>query len=851
VFATALKNLWAHKFRLLSTALSIMLGVALMAGTLVLTATMRRTFDNLFANVYQGTDAVVRAKAAFEGPQESSGTQRGRVDAALVPRLRSVQGVAAAEGAVFGYARLIAKNGKALGNPATGAPAIGMNWSANAALNQFHLVAGHAPRTPNEVVIDKKSSRDGHLTVGDTTTVLVQGPPERVRIAGIARWGTADSPAGATVVAFQTPVAQRVMGEPGKFDSIDLVADAGLPQSDLVARVAPVLPPGTEVVTGATVTHESQSTMRKALSFFYTFLLIFAVIAVLVGGFMMFNTFSITVAQRTRENGLLRALGASRRQILASVLVEAFAVGLIASALGIVVGLLVAVGLKNLLVAVGIDIPTEGLVVSASTVVISLVVGVGVTALSALSPARKAAKVPPIAAMQLGAAGSTGYGSKQRIYVGCGVLALGIAALMVGLFGGIAQPLLVVGAGALLVFFGVSILGRTVSLPLSRVIGAPLPRLRGITGALARENAMRNPKRTAASASALMIGVGLVGFITIFVSSTKASVNAAIDRGFVGDVVVDSGAGIAGGVDPSLAHRIATQPGIEAASGLQAGVAKFGGTATLVQAGDPRTIFDLMKLDVKSGDVANLDANSFATYTKVAGDKHWKVGAQVPVVFAATGHRTMRLAAIYKDNAQAGNYFLSTDAYNANFSNRLDTKILVRAKPGVSTAAALAAVRQVTRDYPGVKVLDRGQYKAEQTKFLGQLLALVYALLGLAIIIALMGIANTLGLSIAERTREVGLLRAVGMTRSQLRSSIRWESVIIALQGTLLGLVIGTFFGWALVAALKDEGITVFQYPIVSIAVVVLLAAIAGAVAAVLPSRRAAKLDVLRAVVSE
>jgi putative ABC transport system permease protein len=850
MFSTALRNLWAHKMRLMLTALSITLGVAFVAGTLVLTATIRKTFDNLFADVYRGTDAVVRAKAAFEGPQ-GSGAQRGRVDAALVPKLQSVDGVRAAEGAIFGYARLISKDGKALGNPATGAPAIGSNWSENSTLNQFRLVSGSPPAADNEVVIDRKSARDGHFAVGDTATVLVQGGPQRVRIAGIARFGTADSPGGATVVAFRTPVAQRLVAEPGKYDAIDLVAASGVSQTELVKRLSAVLPSGTEALTGKAITAETQSQIRKSLSFFNTFLLIFAVIAVLVGGFMMFNTFAITVAQRTRENGLLRALGASRRQLLGSVLVEAVAVGLIASVIGIFAGLAVAVGLKNLLIAVGVDIPSYGLVVTASTVVVCLVVGVGITVLAALSPARKAAKVPPIAAMQLEVAGSTGYGSKQRVFVGLAVLGLGIAALLIGLFGGVAQPMLVVGAGALLVFFGVSILGRTVSLPLSRVIGAPLPRLRGITGELARENAMRNPKRTAASASALMIGVGLVGFITIFVASTKASINNAIDKGFTGDIVLDSGGGLMGGVDPGLAQRVAALPEVAAATGLRQGLAQVDGKAVTVQAGDPTTIFQVMKINPQQGSTADLDATGIGVYKNVAKDKHWTIGSQVPVNFAKSGRQTMHVAVIYGENAQAGNYFLGTPAYNANFASNLDSKVLVKKRDGVSQASALTAVKQAAQAYPGVKVLDRAQYKADQTKFLNQLLNLVYALLGLAIIIALMGIANTLALSITERIREVGLLRAVGMTRPQLRAAIRWESVIIALQGTLLGLVIGIFFGWALTAALHDQGITVFRVPVTALLIVVLLAALAGALAAVLPSRRAAKLDVLRAVVTE
>ena len=847
---TTWKSLLGHKFRFVATALAVTLGVAFTAGTLVLTDTIRTTFDNLFANVYQGTDAVVRAKAAFEGPP-GAGTQRGRVDAALVDTVRGVEGVAAAEGDVGGYARLIGKDGQALGNPATGAPALGLSWTENNALNTFTLVSGAAPSRDDEVVIDRKSARDGDINVGDTTTVLVTGPPQRVRIAGIARFGNADSPGGATIVAFKRAVAQRLIGEPGKYDSVSVLAASGVSQTELARRLSAVLPPGTEALTGAAITAETQSQMADAFQFFNTFMLIFAVIALLVGAFMIFNTFSITVAQRTRENGLLRALGASRRQVLGSVILEALAVGVLASALGIAAGFAVALGLKALLTAVGLDIPTTSLVFTPATAVISVVVGVGITVLAALSPARKAAKVAPIAAMQHGVVGSTGYGSKQRVFVGVAVLGLGLAALLTGLFRDVKQPVALVGAGALLVFFGVSILGRTVSLPLSRAIGAPLPRLRGITGELARENAMRNPKRTAASASALMIGVGVVGLITIFVSSAKASMDAAVDRAFTGDIVVDSGGGTFGGVDPGLARRVNGLPEVDSAAGLRQGVAQVAGSAVLLQSTDPRTAVELMKVDPISGSPTALGRDSIGVYKDVAEQKGLRLGDQVPVVFKDSGTRSLRLALIYGENRQAGNYLLGTQAYEANFTNRLDSKVLVKRAAGVSPAAALAAVKQVAQAYPGANVLDRAQFKAEQTKFLDQLLRLVYALLGLAILIALLGIANTLALSIFERTRELGLLRAVGMTRSQLRSAIRWESVIIALQGTALGLLIGLFFGWALVTALSDEGISVFRIPYASLAIVVVLAAVAGMAAAVPPSRRAAKLDVLRAVVTE
>lgn len=850
MFRTAWKGLLGHKFRFAATALAVTLGVAFMAGTLVLTDTIRATFDNLFSDVYRGTDAVVRAKAAFEGPA-GTGVQRGRIDAALVDTIARVDGVAAAEGDVGGYARLIGKDGQALGNPASGAPTFGMSWTENGSLNTFTLVSGTAPLRDDDVVIDRKSARDGGLSVGDTTRVLIEGPPQQVRIAGIARFGNADSPGGASIVALKRAVAQRLIGEPGKFDAVSVLAAPGVSETELVRRLSRVVPAGTEALTGAAITEETQGEIAKAFQFFNTFLLVFAVIALLVGGFMIFNTFSITVAQRTRENGLLRALGASRRQVLGSVLLEALAVGVLASVLGIVAGFAVAAGLKGLLAALGVDLPTGSVVFTAETAVIALAVGIGITMLSAAAPARRAAKIPPIAAMQEGVAGSTGYGSKQRVVVGAAVLGLGVVALLTGLFRDVEQPFAVVGAGALLVFFGVAILGRTISLPLSRALGAPLPRARGVTGALARENAMRNPKRTAASASALMIGVGAIGLITIFVSSTKASLDAAVDRAFTGDIVVDSGGGFFGGVDPGLALRVDALPEVAAATGLRQGVAQVAGSPVLVQAADPRAALDLMKVEPVAGSPTDLGRDAIGLHRDVAAKRGLELGDPVPAVFKDTGPRTLRVGLIYAENRQAGNYLLGTAAYEANFTNRLDYRVLIASAPGTSPEAALAAVERVAENYPGTKVLDRAQFKAEQSRPLDQLLALVYALLGLAILIALLGIANTLALSIFERTRELGLLRAVGMTRSQLRSTIRWESVVIALQGTVLGLVIGVFFGWALVTALEDEGVTVFRIPYLSLAVVVLLAALAGMAAAVPPSRRAAKLDVLRAVVSE
>jgi putative ABC transport system permease protein len=860
MFKIALQSLLARKLRLVTTALAVILGVAFTAGTLVLTDTMSNIFNNLSASVYQGTDALVRAKAVFNGPNQM-GEQRPNIDGSLVPALSHVPGVAAAAGSAFGYARLIGKDGKPIGNPGSGAPTLGGNWGSVPALNPFHLVAGHAPQAPDEVVIDKQSATTGHLKVGDTTTVIANGPPLRVRIAGIVGFGTADNLAGASVVLFTTPVAQRLVAEPGKFSTIGFVADRGVSQQQLVSNLKRALPPGTEALTGAAAIKEQQDQFQKALSIFSKFFLIFAIVALVVGAYIILNTFAITVAQRTRENGLLRALGASRRQVLASVLVEALAVGVIAALLGLAAGVAVAAGLKALLSAFGLTLPAGSLVVNARTVVASLVIGIGVTLIAAISPARKAAKVPPVAAMQEATVGSTGYGSKQRIVVGLSVLALGVAALFTGLFGHVSSAFLIVGVGVLLVFVGVSVLGRTIALPLSRVIGAPLPRIKGVTGTLARENTMRNPKRTAASASALMIGVGLIAFISIFASSAKASINATVDRSFAGDFVINSGAGSSGGVAPALAQRLNTLPQVAAATGERTGSMLILGQPVMIAAVDPRTAGQIFNVSPVQGSIGALGADGIAVYKDDATKHHLTLGSPVSVAFRDTGPKTLRVALIYGDNQAAPSanpgsktsYFLGTPGYDANFAAPLfDTQVFVKKAAGVSTAAALAAVKTVAAQYaPGTTVQDQAAYKAEQTKPIDQILALIYTLLALAIVIALLGIGNTLALSIFERTRELGVMRAVGMTRRQLRGTIRWESVIIALQGTLLGLVVGVFFGWALVTAQKNQGLSVFSVPYLTLIIIVLLAGLAGVVAAILPSRRAAKLNVLRAIVTE
>jgi putative ABC transport system permease protein len=839
-----IKGLLAAKRRLFTTAMAVLLGVAFTAGTLVLTDTIGKTVTDFFASVNAGTDAYVRGRVASP---ELGG--RSRVDAALVPTITAVPGVTAAEGTIGGYAQLVDKQGKAVGNSNLGAPPVGANWGTVDALNPFNLVAGRPPQADDEVVIDKASADTARFAVGDTATVLVQTGPQRVRVVGIARFGTVDSLAGSSVVLFTKATAERVVGEAGKVDGIGVVAAKGVSQQELRDRIAKVTPPSVEVVTGKVLEQENQRAVKGLLNIANQFLLTFALIALFVGSFSIYNTFSILIVQRTRDLALLRAVGASRRQVLGSVLVEAVVVGLIAAALGLVAGIGVAAGLKALLTGFGLDIPTAGIVVTARTVVASLLTGLLVSVGSAVLPARRASKVPPIAALRDLAHDRSGR-SRRRLVIGAVVTAAGAASLVLGLLSQSERALPAVGGGAAVIFLGVAVLGPVIARPVSRLIGAPLSALTGMPGKLARENAMRNPKRTSATAAALMIGVSLVCFITIVASSSKASSAAQVDKAFTGDFVIDTGSPGGLGFSHDLAERLNRLPEVKAASGVRQGFAPIGGTPADLLAIDPATYGKIVDLDLTQGRLEDLGHDGIAVRDTVATARGWSVGDKVPVRFAETGDQQLTVAAIYHNKDVAGDYVIGLATHEANLADRFDTSVLVAKADGVSAADARAAIEGVTADYPTAKLQDQTEYKQAQAGQIDRVVNLVYVLLALAVLIGLLGIANTLALSILERTRELGLLRAVGMTRRQLRSMVRWEAVIIALLGAFLGLAIGLLAGWAMVTATADEGAKL-QLPAGQLAAVTLLAALAGMLAAVLPARRASRLNLLAAIATE
>jgi putative ABC transport system permease protein len=849
MLTVTLKGLAAHKLRFVLTAVAVMIGIAFLSGTLVFTDTIRRTFDDLFADIYRNTDVVVRAPTVFE---TNIGDQRARVPAATLKEVRAIPGVAAAEGNLqLRYAQLVDAKGDAIGNPGLGAPSLGFAWIANPELNPFNVVEGAPPRHDNEIVIDKRSASRGHIAIGDRVNVLSTDPPRPYKVVGFARFGSADSPAGASVVLFTPTQAQRVAHAHGQFDSISAIAQPGISQEDLKARVSESLNVGTfEVLTGREIVKENQDQIGKQLGFFKLGLTIFAFVALIVSIFFIYNTFSIIVAQRTRELALLRAIGASGSQVLRSVLGESIVVGLLASTVGILGGVVVSSLLKSLLALLGVDIPSSGIVVKPSTILIGLAVGGAITVISALLPAWKAARIPPIAALR-DVALERPTNTPVRMTVAISVLVIGLVALFTGVFADIPRRFVYIGVGAVLVFAGAIIATPLFARWLARALGAPLRRIRGMTGTIARENAARNPRRTAITAAALMLGVALVGFITIFASSAKASISHAIDQQLQVDYIVTSGNGFGTGLSPTLGRAISLLPQVAASTPLRFGPAQIDGEGQFIVAADPKASAQMFDFGVTSGNFAAMDANGIAVSKDKADSRGWQVGDTIPVLFAKTNFVPLTIQAIYDRTQIAGNYIIPLAGFEQNYTDQIDFQIFIKLRPGVTAEEGRAAIEPLLKNYPTAQLMDQAAYKKDQEAQIDTVVNLIYGLLLLAIIIAVIGIANTLALSVHERTREIGLLRAVGMTRSQIRSAVRWESVIIALLGTVLGLALGLFFGWAIVESLRAKGFSRFAAAPTQLAVVVLLAAVVGIVAAWLPARRAAKLDILRAIDTE
>jgi putative ABC transport system permease protein len=842
---TILKTIWSRKRRLAGTSIAVVLGVAFLAATLILGATTKAGFRDTFTAANDGTDVVVRNATRIGSEEER---MRGLVDESMVADVAAIEGVEVAVPEVRGTAQVIGADGKPVGGD--GPPTIAANWVADPELGWLTLTEGRPPSAAGEVVIDKATAERADLALGDETTVLAPDPVT-VTVVGMATYGEAERVGGLTYVAFDTSTAQQLLtGGTTQLTGILVRAADGVTPDELASRIEATLPAGLEAITGAELTAEQQRDVESDfLGFFQTLLLAFAGIAVVVAAFSIHNTFSILVAQRTRESALLRAIGASRRQVILTVAAEALAVGVLATAIGFAAGVGIASVLQSAMES-GSELPAADLAIGTGAIVASAVIGIGTTLVASVGPAVKASRVAPLAALR-DVAVDRSANSVWRAVAGVVVAGLGIAALVTAT----SDPenaMARAGLGSLALLAGAVVLGPVVARPAAAVLGAGPAALRGVTGRLARRNAMRNPRRTAASASALMVGTAVVGLFTTFGASIKASIDDTIDEDFAGDLIVLPDGFSGSLLSPDLGPAIAELPDVESAVGTAYGPAVIGGSTVEVAATDVTGLSAVFDVGVSSGSLDGFDADDVAISEEFADDHDLALGSTIPMTWVDGETTPHVVTAVYHDRMTFGDVIVATETLAAHVAQDNITVVLVDLANGVDVDAAKAEVAAVTARFAAPEPMDRDEYTDTVAEEIDTMLYFVYGMLGVAVIIALMGIANTLSLSIHDRRRELGLSRAVGQDRSQVRSTVRWESVIIAVFGTIGGISLGGFLGWGIVRALKaQEGFGVFALPVVPLAVIVGLAAAAGVVAALRPARRAAKTDILAAIASD
>jgi len=842
----ALRSLWARKARALATVLAVVLGVAFVAGSYVLTDTIFAAFDEIFSESLKGTSVVVTA----ENPVKQNNGEVPTVRASLLPRIQRTPGVKLAAGAIFTPGGFFDSKNEKIGNKF--APKF-ISSTLPDGLESLNYVDGHRPRGPTEASIDKAAAEGSSLELGERIKIIGQGSARSLRLVGFTKLGSA-SFGGASIAQVTLPVAQRLTHKLGRFDQISVAAAEGASATTLKKRIAKEMPPGVRVETAQENADRGSEEIREGLGFLQTFLLVFGFIAVFVGSFLIFNTFSITVAQRVTEFGMLRTLGASRGQILRSVLAEALAVGLVGAVVGIAGGLAIAKLLNALLELFGADFPTTGLRMETRTVVVGLLVGVVVTALASIVPALRSTRVPPIAAMHAYVPTPT---RRRRLAfaVLSGLLgAAGLAMLLLGLFGGGSSGARagLMGGGAAAIVFAVSLFSPRLVPPLATVAGWPLERLRRLTGRLARENAQRNPSRTAVTAAALMIGLALVAFVTVFAAGLKSSVAQVIDENFAGGLVIQNSDGFSP-IPNGTAFAAGKVPGVESVQTIRAAQAKLldGGAGATVSA-PSRDIEAAVEVEWKQGGPAALrrlsDGQAILS-DSFASDHGLELGDRFRLLSQTRRRPSYEVAGTFSSKLGVfGSVLITQRALARDFGQTENTIDFVIPAAGADAATVQALLSKVIEvGFPVAEVLNQQELKETREEQVDNLVNLVYALLALAIVISLFGIANTLALSIHERTRELGMLRAIGMSRRQVRTMVRYESVITALIGAILGMVLGIVFATLVAQPLKDEGFTL-SYPIGSLIALLVLAALAGVIAAIPPARRASRLNVLESL---
>lgn len=844
---SAIKSLLAHKTRLALTALSIVLGVAFIAGTFIYTDTTKKAFDGIFDDALVGIDAVVTNDSEFAFGQGVY------FDESVVVDVAEVDGVDAAVASLTGFGvQIIGPDGEAIGG--MGPPQFGAFLPSDESINGgFAIREGRAPTGPTEVVIDAASAADGEFAVGDLVPIVSQTSPEReFELVGIAGFGAADNLGGATFALFDLDTVQDLLGLDGQVDGVVVQAVSGTDVDDLVERIQQVLPADAIAQSAQTAAEAQAAEFQDALSFFNNFLLVFAFVALFVGSFIIYNTFRIVIAARLREMALLRAVGSTRSQVIRTVLTEATLIGAASSIVGILGGIGLAFALRAALAGFGIDLPSTSLVLAPRTVVVGLIVGVVVTVASAVFPAIRASRIPPVAAMRIEAAAPRRKSLTVRAIVGVVVTLAGVALLLSGLLGdadNTTVALSLIGFGAAVMIIGAYVLGAVVADPVSRVIGAPFARVFGIAGKLAQRNAGRSPRRTAATGAAVMIGIALISLVTIM----AASIRGTIDDVLTGDINAQLVAAPANtfsfnGFTTEFAEEVTALPEVAGVSRVQLGAAIVGGSEQLLGSLDDnaREFFDADSFE----GTADLGPTGLIVPKRTAEDNNWTLGSPVELEFEQTGTQTFTVEGIAEGPAW-DSITMSREAYAANYAVNADAQVYVMLAAGVTEEQGIAAIQPLADAVPTLEVKTLAQQGEEIADQVDQLLQLITALLAMTVLISLFGVMNTMLLAVYERTREIGLLRAVGLDRTQTRRMVRSEASIIAVFGALLGVVLGVFFAWSVAQALAAEGFTAFVVPVPTLVIWVIVTGVLGLIFSLWPAWRASRLNVLEAIAYE
>ncbi|WP_030544045.1 ABC transporter permease [Streptomyces albus] len=835
---TALRNVLAHKARLLMTVLAVLLGVAFVSGTLTFTDTIGDAFKKSSAKSFDHVSVAIRWGSVSKGEEEP------KLDDALLRKAGNVPGAESATGAVSDYAALADKDGKL----------VGQDWSTQGGNHhpgpdgedpRYTFTDGRAPETAGEVALDRRTAERTGYRTGDTVRLSVDGPVRTPEVSGIFDTSDGNVAAGGTLVLFDNATALELFGGPDGYDEITVQAAAGTSQAELKAAVEKILPGGTEAVTGKVLSDEQAEQITAETKEMGDVLLYFAAIALFVGVFIIANTFTMLVAQRTREVALLRAIGASRRQVTRSVLVEAFLVGLVAAVLGFGAGIGIAIGMRAGLNAAGAIIPDGPLVIAPQTPLTALVIGVVVTMLAAWLPGRRAAKVPPVAAMNSVHATPTVRGLVVRNSIGAAVTAIGGALLFLGVTQE-KNELLAAGSGAMMV--GVIVLTPLLSRPVITA-AAPLLDRFGTAGRLARLNSLRNPRRTASTAAALMIGLTLVTGLTV----VATSVQSAVDKMAVGLMKADYAVSMGGsdGLSPDVRKKLDALPEVAATSPMRAAFGAVDGEYTGITGVDPATVGQVLSLDFTSGSMDRMGDRRAVIDDKTAKAAGVGTGDTLTYEFYEGKSEKLEVAGVYTGNEMIDGIFVPTGVVDPHMEEITDFQVMVKMKDGPSEQAEKALAEALGKN-PAIKIQDKRAISDEISGMISLLLNMLYGLLAMAVIIAVLGVVNTLAMSVFERKHEIGMLRAIGMDRSRVKRMIRLESVVISLFGAVLGIGLGVFLAWAAGTAIANSmAAYTMTVPWERIGAFLALAGLVGVLAALWPARRAAKLNALEAIKAE